>query len=258
MKKSELVNNLNKVFDFNNQEEWDYCGSNNYIDENVNNVLISLDITNEVIDIAIKNNCNTIITHHPIMIDKLNNDNNLINDINIQINKKLIDNNILHICLHTCFDRYKFGTSYQIFKSFNFKNDFYCDEKWETDYIYSFKLNESMSLKDFLKIIDNKFTNPIVYIKEQENNQIKSIAIGAGSCSGMLSDIKNKNFDLFLTGDIKWHGYIDAYNMNISIANINHYSEGVFVDYICEYIKINFQLNCIKKEFPIKLVSISN
>lgn len=244
MKKSELVNLLNKEFVFSNQEEWDKCGANLYQDENINNILIALDVTQDVIDFAINNNCNTIITHHPILVNDDKHESH-INIYNQHLIDNLVKNNILHICLHTCFDKYKFGTSYQIYKSFNIPKEDIASEGWILDYIYYFELKDSGTLNDYLSKFDNKYTNQIKYLKEQKNKIIKKIAIGAGSCSSFLDLLPNYNIDCFLTGDIKWHSYIDAYNLNISIIDINHYAELVFVEFISKYISSNFKIKTL-------------
>lgn len=244
MKKSELINLLNKEFKFINQEEWDKCGPNLYKDENINNILISLDITNDVIDYAINNNCNTIISHHPIFV----NEENIecpINIYNQDLINKLAKNNILHVCLHTCFDKYKYGTSYQIYQSFSIPKKDIISEGWILDYIYYFELKNNIKLYDYISTFDNQYTNQIRYLKEQENNEIKKIAIGAGSCSSFLNQLPNYNIDCFLTGDIKWHSFIDAYNLNISIIDINHYAESVFIQFMSKYFLKNFKIKSL-------------
>lgn len=258
MKKSELVKILNNIFDYSNCEDWDNCGPNKYIDEEITQILVTLDITNKIIDYAIKNKCNVIITHHPILLNQSTETsiNSSININNINMNNKLIKNNILHISLHTCFDRYKFGTSYQIYKSFNIEH-LVDEENWIMDYIYLVKLKKPIKIKDILPKICNKYTVPISLIQEQENNIIQNIAIGAGSCSNMINDLTEHNIDLFLTGDIKWHAFIDAYNINLNIIDINHYSESVFINYISNIIK-DYNLKVINKDLSIKILSYSN
>lgn len=254
MKKSELVKYFNKLYNYKNQEEWDCCGPNYFNDNEVNNIYCSLDITDQIIDNAIKKNCNVIITHHPILVDELDS-NNKINIQNKKLQEKLINNNILHICLHTCFDRYILGTSYQIFQSFNINSNLIKESKWLMDYIYYFEFKEQILLKDLVNIINNEYTRPISYIKEQENELIRKVGIGAGSCSSMLNEIINK-VDVFLTGDIKWHTYLDAYNLKLKIININHYSESVFVDYISSNIENKFHIKCIKNKKTINIVNL--
>ncbi len=253
MKKSELVNLLDNLFNFNNQEDWDKCGCNEYKDEDIINIYCSLDVTFPIIEEAIKNKCNVLITHHPILINQQVNKFDPINKNNILLSKKLIENNILHICLHTCYDKYECGTSYQIFKSFKINQNLISNSKWINDYIYWFELNKPIRLIDLIKKINNSYTNPIYYIDQQKNRSIKSIAIGAGSCSSYINEIIKNNTDLFLTGDLKWHTYLDAYNLNLNIANINHYSELVFVDHISQIIENKYQIKCIKNNIPINI-----
>ena len=54
------------------QEDYDNCGLQvGDVSQEITSVLISLDITLKVIDEAIKNNCNLIISHHPLIFSPL-------------------------------------------------------------------------------------------------------------------------------------------------------------------------------------------
>ncbi len=68
----------------------------------VKKVLVCLDITFEVIDEAIKNNADLIISHHPLFIIAIKN----VTAYSLEGNKliKLIKNDIGAICMHTNFD----------------------------------------------------------------------------------------------------------------------------------------------------------
>ena len=64
----ELLNILNKVAPFSLQESYDNSGIQFAdLDTEIINILLSLDLTEEVLDEAIKNDANVILTHHPIL-----------------------------------------------------------------------------------------------------------------------------------------------------------------------------------------------
>ncbi len=231
MTKFELIKLLNNKFNFNNQEPWDKCGYNFLNDSIVSNVYVCLDITINIVNYCIKNKINTIISHHPLFVDEneILNDNAIIQN-NIKINNLLKSNNITHICLHTCYDRYKYGTSYQIYKKINFKN--IKSYQWIDNYLLLVNFEKSYKLDKIIKLLKSAKIKNIRYLKEQKNNQITNLVIGAGSCAYAIDHIITNKYDCFLTGDLKWHNYIDAYNNNLNLIDINHNSENVFVIHI--------------------------
>ena len=78
----------------------------------IKNVLLSLDLKEEVIESAIKENCNLIITHHPLLYYPLKN-LDFSKSSRAKMIEKLIKNNITLYSAHTNLDFTKHGVSYQ-------------------------------------------------------------------------------------------------------------------------------------------------
>lgn len=87
----------------------------------IKNLLISLDLKEEVIENAIKENCNLIITHHPLLYYPLKNLDFSKNRI-AQMIEKLIKNNITLYSAHTNLDFTKHGVSYKLAQRLSLKN----------------------------------------------------------------------------------------------------------------------------------------
>ncbi len=121
MKIKDIVSFLNKQVPLSLQEDFDNSGLNlgNY-DHDVKGVLICLDVTLDVINEAINDNCNLIISHHPLIFSKLKRITSS-NDIEKAI-VLAIKNDISIFCGHTNFDNYHNGVSYKIAKKLNLKN----------------------------------------------------------------------------------------------------------------------------------------
>ena len=108
MKLSEIINPLEKVFPKSNMEEWDNVGLMiGDRDMEIKKIQISLDVTMNVIDNAIKNNVDLIISHHPFIFNPIKN----INTDSLLGRKilKLIENKIAVYSLHTNLDSSKKG-----------------------------------------------------------------------------------------------------------------------------------------------------
>ena len=100
---ADIIRKLEKKFPKSNAESWDNVGLlvGSATDE-VRKVQISLDATEEVIDRAIENNVDMIITHHPMIFSPLK----VVTDGSLVGRKvlKLIKNNITLYSMHTNLD----------------------------------------------------------------------------------------------------------------------------------------------------------
>lgn len=86
----------------------------------IKNIILSLDLSDTVIEEAIKNKCNLIITHHPVLYHPLKNLDFSKNQTALMI-EKLIKNDISLYSAHTNLDFTKQGVSYQLAKRINLK-----------------------------------------------------------------------------------------------------------------------------------------
>ncbi len=227
-----LFDLFNKLYPLATQEEWDNSGFfNKYENFNVTDVLVSLDINIDVVNKAINNNIKLIISHHPIYINE--------SDLKLNHIKKLIkiieNNNITILSLHTNFDKAKKGMNYSLLKELKLKE---IKQLKESPYVFFGELKNKLDFKSILKYIKNHLDlNHIIYDEYSyhliNSKNIKRIAVVGGSGSSDLYLIKNKyKIDLFLTGEIKWHLYNLAFNKRMSLIDIGHISEKIFIKVI--------------------------
>ena len=90
------------------------------INREVKNILLCLEVTEKVIDDAIKKNCNFIFSHHPLLFQPLKKID-LVNDKNSKLVEKLIKNDITLYSAHTNLDFTKDGVSFELAKILNLK-----------------------------------------------------------------------------------------------------------------------------------------
>ena len=79
----------------------------------IKNVILSLDLNQDVIDSAIKENCNLIITHNPLLYHPLKN-LDFSKNKNAMMIERMIKNNITLYSAHTNLDFTKHGVSYKL------------------------------------------------------------------------------------------------------------------------------------------------
>ena len=90
-------------------------------DREINNILLCLELTSNVVDEAIKKNCNLIISHHPLLFHPLKKID-LQRDKNSNLIEKLIKNDINLYSEHTNLDFTKNGVSFELAKILGLKN----------------------------------------------------------------------------------------------------------------------------------------
>jgi dinuclear metal center YbgI/SA1388 family protein len=87
----------------------------------IKNILLSLDLSEEVIETAKKENCNLIITHHPLLFYPVKN-LDVSKSRNSKMIQMLIKNDITLYSAHTNLDFTKHGVSYQLANSLQLEN----------------------------------------------------------------------------------------------------------------------------------------
>ncbi len=116
----EVIDFLEKIAPLSIQEEYDNSGL--LVGDSktrLNGVLISLDCTEQIINEAIKNNCNLIIIHHPLIFNPIKKINGKTSNEKVIISA--IKKDICIYSMHTNFDNILNGVNFIIAKKLNLK-----------------------------------------------------------------------------------------------------------------------------------------
>lgn len=229
-------------------ESWDNIGlmvgdENSYI----TNVLVALDINDDVIDEAISKNCNLIITHHPFIFKGLK--SVVASDITGNRVIKLIKNNINVFSAHTNLDIAQNGTNDILAQRLNLNNISNLFNNNNINYDFGLgrvgELENMMLFEHIIEELKNILNLDNIVACGDTSKNIKKIAICTGS-GGEVDFIKqavNKNCDLYITADIKYHNAQLAKDLGLCLVDATHYaSENIIVPVISEYLN-----NCANK-----------
>lgn len=220
----EIYELLDLKYPFSTQDQYDNSGVFNSNSNPISDVIVCLDITSRVIDYAIENNVNLIISHHPIFFNKLE-----LTDLQERFLRRLKDYNITCIFLHTPFDKSKYGMNYFLAKQLELKNVRFFDC---SEYIAFGDLPKPICLKAFAKTARRIFNTNILYLEKDKDKIIYKVAICGGSASSMMTDLLQANIDVFITGDIKHHAWVDSIEHKITLVDVSHTVENIFVDVV--------------------------
>ena len=217
IKIKDIYNFLDSVAPFNTSLDWDNSGFLiGNIDEEFKSGLVCLDITNEIIDESIQKNCNLIISHHPIIFDKLS---KITKDMLVY---KLIKNNINIISLHTNLDLSETGVNFVLAKALELKN---INNSFGS-FILVGTLEKSMSPIELAKFVKDKlFCKKLSFVSGSK--KIKTVAVCAGSGSSFFEDIKNNinnNIDAYVTSEIKYNIWLEAKRLCFTLVDAGHFN----------------------------------
>lgn len=223
MTNKEIVNFLLNEYPLKDQDEWDNSSFINNNIDSFNNICISLDVNIECVKQCINNKIGLLITHHPIYIGDINEQSNK-KDLNkiLSLCKK---NNISILSLHTNFDKSSNGMNVELAKILNLS-------KIKKNKKYYGVIGTATKETNIYNICDYFQTN-----KKIGNILNKKIYICGGSGSSEVEQLLDKNIDVFITGEVKWHIYNNTIGKNKIVIDVGHQAEKIFIDTIYKLIK---------------------
>ena len=221
-----------------NAEEFDnvglIVGETNSI---INKAIITIDVTETIIDEAIDNNCDLIITFHPLMYK--GNGTLKSEEYVDKIIIKALKNNINIYAIHTNLDNNPMGVSFQISEKLGLKNREIMIKKEDDKRIgmgMIGNLENEKTEKEFLDYLKKKMEISNLRHSNLVDNKIKKIGVLGGSGSFGIEEALNKNIDCYVTADLKYHDFFKP-NDGLLLVDIGHYeSEKYTKELILNYL----------------------
>jgi len=227
--------------------DWDNSGWQIFLgDRQITKAMIALSPTIDVIKQAVSNQCELIITHHPLMFNKINKI-----DVSDQTNLmlvKAIQNNIQIYSAHTNLDITQGGIADRLVSLFNLKNIEVFETFARIGYLDKEEnLNEFLEkIKKILNIDRLKVINPI------SKTMVKKIAVCPGSGGDLIDRLQG--VDLYITADIKYHTALEVNNM--VVVDAGHLeTERIILPYLKELIETSdVEVFIADEESPWKII----
>lgn len=241
MKLSEIINKIETEFPVDTAYEWDNPGllAGDATSE-INTVLISLDITESVVDEAIKAGAELILSHHPIFFGgtkKITSDNP-----DGRAVLKAIRAGINIYAAHTNCDVGKNGINAKLAKIFQLTDIEYLEENGLGRIG---NLKHEIPFYEFAETVKKSLNTPHVRVSGK-NFGVKRIAIGSGACSDSIPTAISKGADVMITADMKYHEMINMTASGINLIDAGHYPTEIIVTDIFSDILSDSNLKLIK------------
>lgn len=241
---------------FNTQEKYDNSGLivGNKTDK-VDKIMLSLDITNKVIEEAKAKKCQLIISHHPVIFNPLKNVDRE-NPV-----YKLTEYGIAAICSHTPLDMCENGMNKAFFNLLKTrvkveKYDILEKVSDNTGFGLICDTDKSIDPDDFAGILKEIFGCTMVKYYNS-GKPIKRIAFCSGAGASIIHLATDKNADAFISGDVKQDQFMTAINYGISLYDCGHFhTETIIFVYLKYYLKSKLPLvEIIEAEYNKDLLS---
>jgi len=212
-------------------------GRNNAI---VKGVLCALDITDKVIDEAIRLNVDIIISHHPLVfkaIPKITDETRLGRAI-----LRLVENKISVYSAHTDLDAAQNGTNGCLAERLGLSNvmPLLLEDGEKPMFGRTGELVETLTLAEFAKQVAEKIELPVIkYVGDGAANVTKvGLCTGSGASVGYFNQALKAGCNVFVTGDITYHKAQAAAEMGMHLIDATHFAtEVIIVERLRKYIE---------------------
>lgn len=246
MELKELISKLELLAPNKAAEKWDNPGLLVDTKRDIKKVMLAVDASDYVIEKAIDNNVDLIITHHPLIFTGLKKVN-YADFIGRRI-LSLAANGIALYAMHTNYDICQLSDAAG--KKLGLVKEGIIEITDESENVgfgmYGTISDDELSkigkrecnitVNDIANLVKLQFELPNVRVFGDLNKNVSRIGIFPGSGKSAVHEAISNSIDVLVTGDIDHHAGIDAVAEGMCIIDAGHYGiEKIFVDCMEEY-----------------------
>lgn len=260
MKCQKIIQKLEELSPPSFAEDWDNVGLLvGRKEKEVYKVAIAVDATEDVINQAIAQKADMLITHHPLIFQAIKSVNTE-HFIGRRI-VKLLQSDISYYAMHTNFDI--MGMADAAADEISLQKRRVLDVTYEDEIanegIGRFgSLPRIMSLEECAEYVKQIFVLEHVQVYGELDVTLEKAAISPGSGGDMIQSALDAGADVLITGDIKHHEALDAMEQGLTIIDAGHFGlEKIFTPYMQEFFKREMPeltVGTIKEKNPFKTI----
>lgn len=241
-------------------DTWDntgfQIGNHNKI---VGKILVGLDLDRALLNQALVEKFDMIITHHPLIFNPIKNITNETNRGNLIMD--IIKNDIVVFNAHSNLDLVDDGVNYHLAAVLGLKNSEVLSPITLKDTsslaLTSKKFGygrigtiDGRSMIDYISFVKDKLKIESLIVYGDRNKPVERVAVCGGSGSNFILDAFENKADVYITGDIKYHDAQLAHELGMTIFDAGHFNtERIILPVIKNYLEEN-----LEKDLLIKLV----
>ena len=192
----------------------------------ISRVLLSLDITPEVVFEAVENDCELIVSHHPVIFSPLK---------RLDINSAaylLAKHEIAAVCMHTNLDlSERFGVNLCLAEAIGVKNPVKSDLG---ECMFIGTLTSERTAEEFAAVVKTALScEGLRYTCAQPT--VKTVAVACGAGGSDIFAAAEEGADVLVTGEIKHHEINAANELGVNVIDAGHFkSEDIVISKLKE------------------------
>ena len=224
-----IITHLEKDFPASLAYDWDNVGLQvGDINQDIQSVLITLDVTLEVINEAIMMDANMIVAHHPMIFHPLK--QILTTKLSGKMIEMLIKHDIVLYIMHTNYDISNKGMNKMLAEKLDLTNQKVIEFTTEEEGLGRIGDVKETTLQEIISRVKTAFDVNHVRAIGELHQKVKKIAIVGGSGSSIIEQAVALKADLLITGDIGYHNALDMKSAGLLGIDPGHHIEVAFVD----------------------------
>ena len=203
-------------------------------DRDVTKALLSLDITDQVVEEAVEERAQLIISHHPVIFQGVK---TLTDDSATVKLLRMAERGISAVCMHTNLDIAEGGVNDILIEILGAS----CEGPLDKDCCGRVgRLPESISLNDFLiQCKTNLNARGLRYY--DAGKPVSRLAVMGGAGADALEDAVALGCDTYVTSDIKYHQFLRAAELGLNLIDADHYcTENPVIPVLAQRLSLRF------------------
>lgn len=235
----EIYRFLDELAPFFMQEDFDNAG---FLvgrgEADVRRILVTLDITQAVVEEAVELGCQLIVAHHPIIFHPAKSMTD--ETVNGRILLMLAENHLAAICAHTNLDAARGGVNDCLAEKLGLDRVELLEQSGVDAQGHPYGIGRvgcahqsGLSAGEYAQFVKERLgTSSVRYT--DNGKPVSRVAVGGGACASMLELARQLDCDTFVTADVKHDRFLEAVGMGINLMDAGHYAtENV----VCPYLK---------------------
>ena len=237
--KLELIEAIEEIAPVALAEGWDNCGMQIDLQpENVEKVMVCLEMSKDIIDEAVANNVDFIVTHHPLYFRGMKKIDS--NDVIGNYTCKLIKEDISVYSSHTCFDKAQMGNNFYLAELLGLENT-KSFEEIVPDMIGVYgELSKEITLGELLEHIAKAADIPKEELRfiGKLDSKLKNVGLCTGAGVEACEAAQKLGCQVFITGDVKHHDAVNAMEIGMNVIDAGHYgTEKIFIKNMAQQLR---------------------
>ena len=239
MKIKEITDTIERFAPLAWQESYDNAGLVvGRPEDEVHRALVTVDVTDEVLDEAEREGCDLVIAHHPIVFHPLKRFNSA--DYVQRAVERAIRRGIALYACHTNLDSAPQGMSWRLAAMLGIGNLRVLEATNPADGRVGFgvvgELPAPMATVDFLRELQRRLRVRVVRHSDIAAERIRRVAVCTGAGASLIGAAREAGAELYVTADLKYNDFMTP-DGKLTVADIGHFeSEYCAIDILFDII----------------------